>query len=117
MDPKPDFLREGYDATMTVDPAQLPERFRAAASPPLPQVGRVVHFYGRHLDPVGPYAAIVSRVETLSEVGSPQVVAIVGLTVFTNWVATPAVVYHDVPGVVLGAAHSHEYWWQWPTKV
>ena len=121
MDPK----QMLQDAGMTVNPADLPERFRAAADPPLPTVGRIVEYYnlnwiqstGRHhpLKKGGPFAAVVSGVY-VHTTGDGPIVAEVDLVVFSNNTHTPIQVLYDVPGVMVGVSHKHSQWWQWPTR-
>lgn len=107
-DPSHEMSREGASI------ATLPDRFKAAANPPLPTVGRVVHFYHRDWGDQ-PYTALVSSVKVIRAI-SDAIEAEVDLTVATNDEDVPWVVFKDVPGVVLGAKHGHKWWWQWLTK-
>lgn len=106
---------------------EIPQRLRPTATeapPPLPTVGRMVHFYhkgwtahatGLPVPGPGPYSAVVSRVIVSSESGG-EIVASVDLSVFTNNNAGPVQVIYDVPGIIPGVDHQHIYWWQWPER-
>jgi hypothetical protein len=111
------------------DAGFIPQRLRPAAAeapPPLPTVGRIVHFYCKNWGRVGPWAAVVSGVDIQSETGSPEVVATISLTVAgfghinphhdAKEDNRPWVDIVDVPGIIPGVDHQHEYWWQWPER-
>lgn len=124
-----DMLRHGTSPLSQASQTEIPARLRpkaAEAPPPLPTVGRVVQFYCKNWERVGPWCAIVTVVDTHSEVGAPQVVATICLTVAGMGHVNP---HHDakmdnrpwmdiidVPGVIPGTEHSHEYWWSWPER-
>lgn len=114
----------------------IPARLRpsaAEAHPPLPTVGRVVHFYHSKCSPVGPYAAIVHqvRVDVIAGTNPPKelITAEVDLNVSIGGALTesyklegpyppyaPWKIFIDVPGIIPGVDHQHEYWWQWPER-
>lgn len=94
-------------------PDDLPDRFKSAAYPLLPHVGQIVEFYSTQWERLGPWAAIVSRVETVSEVGSPELVAKVDLTVARNSAIEPWRFIPDVPGLVVGVKPAYKAWWQY----
>ncbi len=107
----------------------IPSRLRpqsTEAPPPLPTVGRMVHFYCKNWKRKGPYSAVVSYVEEHSEVGSPVISATVVLlvaglghtSIYHDSMETnhPWLEVSDVPGIIPGVDHQHEYWWQWPER-
>ncbi len=100
---------------LALDPAMVPERFQAALHPLMPTVGRIVHFYHEASD-INPRAAIITSIVEYSEVGSPQIIASVDLSVFSGNGNSPVDVYRDVPAVMPGVKHDHEFWWQWPPR-
>jgi hypothetical protein len=98
-----------------------------ATSPPLPSVGDRVHYYCRTWQPhAGPWAATVSQVTVVSELGQLPIRAKVDLTVLTSSDSKPVRVLKDVPVVPMEAVQNllawkegnglphFAHWWVWP---
>lgn len=83
-------------------------------APQLPTVGRIVHFHNTAWTPEGPYAAIVTGVQIVSE-SDKEIQAKIDLTVFGNDPHQAMKIYKDVSVGPPDGAHL-PFWWTWPPR-